>query len=260
MTKLVADDGRTHIESLLMRESLQKPQRCSPQTESEREPQDLPRCPRWSRSAVRASCDRGKRRDPCRWSTSSPMVKRPPQDLDRRRWRNSRASHDVDRASISGCQPAASRSWSAAMEGAQRDPPQRVGSRPQWIDADAARSLLGSGRCTSMPASPPIAIRRLPPFHFWEPPPMGRERYRCTAPIFGLFQLAEVLGMKAVDLRQGTRTASTIADPQAAPRRKADPEAHASEELIGRMPKEKHPRRGSSIGSWHEGEEPPAGS
>ena len=74
MTKLVSGDGRTHIESRLMRESLQdrgvlvadrqraRPRRSSPTS-------------RWSRSAARASSIAARTRS-CRSSTSSSQIKR----------------------------------------------------------------------------------------------------------------------------------------------------------------------------------------
>jgi hypothetical protein len=70
MTKLVADDGRMHIQSQLMRESLQNRKVLS-QTESERDLKIFPMS-RLSRSAVRASIVARARS--CRWSTSSPNV------------------------------------------------------------------------------------------------------------------------------------------------------------------------------------------
>ena len=66
----------------------------------------------------------------------------------------------------------------------------------------------------------PIAIS-IPPYHFWEPPP-DEGPLPDHGSDFGLFQLAEVLGMKPADLRQG-RGRPLRQGSQAARRREAIP-------------------------------------
>ena len=190
MTKLVSDDGRTHIESRLMRESLQDRKVLS-KTDSERDLQIFPDVTLVSIGG-QSIFDRGK-------DAILPLVEElargqaaTPQDGDRRRRRHARAPHDLDRARP---RPADRRHRAARRRdgGAQRDPAQRA-ARQARLDADAARSLLGAAALLRRRhhADRDLASRRTTSG--------SRRRVEGALPMhgsdFGLFKLAEVLGMK----------------------------------------------------------------
>jgi molybdenum storage protein len=190
MTKLVSDDGRTHIQSRLMRESLQDRKVLS-NTDSERDLQIFPDVSLVSIGG-QSIFDRGK-------DAILPLV----QELAEVKRRHkivigvgggTRVRHTVSIAMDLGLPTGGIAQLVGAMEELnaillnallaphgsmpmQRD---HFWDLPPYFDAGIT----------------PIAIS-VPPFHFWEPPPIDGA-IPMHGSDFGLFQLAEVLGMKQV--------------------------------------------------------------
>jgi molybdenum storage protein len=190
MTKLVADDGRTHIQSRLMRESLQDRKVLSG-TESE---QDLKIFPDVSLVSIggQSIFDRGK-------DAILPLV----QELAEVKRRHkivigvgggTRVRHTVSIAMDLGLPTGGIAQLVGAMEELNAILLNALlaphGSMPMQRDHFWDLPLYFDAGIT------PIAIS-VPPFHFWEPPPIDGA-IPMHGSDFGLFQLAEVLGMKQV--------------------------------------------------------------
>jgi molybdenum storage protein len=188
MTKLVADDGRTHIESLLMRESLQNRKVLS-QTESDR---DLKIFPDVSLVSIggQSIFDRGK-------SAIMPLVDE--LAVVKRRHKmvigvggGTRVRHTMSIALDFGLPTGGIAQLVGAMEELNAILLNALlaphGSMPMQRDHFWDLPLYFDAGIT------PIAIS-VPPYHFWEPPPLeGAEPMHGSD--FGMFQMAEVLGMK----------------------------------------------------------------
>jgi molybdenum storage protein len=190
MTKLVSDDGRTHIQSRLMRESLQDRKVLS-NTDSERDLQIFPDVSLVSIGG-QSIFDRGK-------DAILPLV----QELAEVKRRHkivigvgggTRVRHTVSIAMDLGLPTGGIAQLVGAMEELNAILLNALlaphGSMPMQRDHFWDLPLYFDAGIT------PIAIS-VPPFHFWEPPPIDGA-IPMHGSDFGLFQLAEVLGMKQV--------------------------------------------------------------
>jgi molybdenum storage protein len=190
MTKLVGGDGRTHIESRLMRESLQNRKVLS-NTDSERDLQIFPDVSMVSIGG-QSIFDRGK-------EAILPLV----QELAEVKRRHkmvigvgggTRVRHTVSIAMDLGLPTGGIAQLVGAMEELNAILLNALlaphGSMPMQRDHFWDLPLYFDAGIT------PIAIS-VPPFHFWEPPPL-EGAVPMHGSDFGLFQLAEVLGMKQV--------------------------------------------------------------
>jgi molybdenum storage protein len=190
MTKLVSDDGRTHIQSRLMRESLQDRKVLS-NTDSERDLQIFPDVTLVSIGG-QSIFDRGK-------DAILPLV----QELAEVKRRHkivigvgggTRVRHTVSIAMDLGLPTGGIAQLIGAMEELNAILLNALlaphGSMPMQRDHFWDLPLYFDAGIT------PIAIS-VPPFHFWEPPPIDGA-IPMHGSDFGLFQLAEVLGMKQV--------------------------------------------------------------
>jgi molybdenum storage protein len=188
MTKLVGGDGRTHIESRLMRESLQDRGVLS-QTESERDVQIFPDVSLVSIGG-QSIFDRGK-------EAILPLVAELAQVKRRHKMvigvgGGTRVRHTVSIAMDLGLPTGGIAQLVGAMEELNAILLNALlaphGSMPMQRDHFWDLPLYFDAGIT------PIAIS-VPPFHLWEPPPLDGA-VPMHGSDFGLFQLAEVLGMK----------------------------------------------------------------
>jgi molybdenum storage protein len=188
MTKLVSGDGRTHIESRLMRESLQDRGVLS-KTDSER---DLKIFPDVSLVSIggQSIFDRGK-------EAILPLVDELAAVKRRHKMvigvgGGTRVRHTVSIAMDLGLPTGGIAQLVGAMEELNAILLNALlaphGSMPMQRDHFWDLPLYFDAGIT------PIAIS-VPPFHFWEPPPL-EGAVPMHGSDFGLFQLAEVLGMK----------------------------------------------------------------
>lgn len=190
MNKLVGGDGRTHIESRLMRESLQDRKVLS-KTDSERDLQIFPDVSLVSIGG-QSIFDRGK-------DAILPLV----QELAEVKRRHkivigvgggTRVRHTISIAMDLGLPTGGIAQLVGAMEELNAILLNALlaphGSMPMQRDHFWDLPLYFDAGIT------PIAIS-VPPFHFWEPPPI-EGAVPMHGSDFGLFQLAEVLGMKQV--------------------------------------------------------------
>jgi molybdenum storage protein len=188
MTKLVSGDGRTHIESRLMRESLQDRAVLS-KTDSERDVQIFPDVSLVSIGG-QSIFDRGK-------DAILPLV----EELAAVKRRHklvigvgggTRVRHTMSIAMDLGLPTGGIAQLVGAMEELNAILLNALlaphGSMPMQRDHFWDLPLYFDAGIT------PIAIS-VPPFHFWEPPPL-EGAVPMHGSDFGLFQLAEVLGMK----------------------------------------------------------------
>jgi molybdenum storage protein len=188
MTKLVGGDGRTHIESRLMRESLQDRAVLS-KTESERDLQIFPDVSLVSIGG-QSIFDRGR-------DAILPLV----EELAAVKRRHklvigvgggTRVRHTVSVAMDLGLPTGGIAQLVGAMEELNAILLNALlaphGSMPMQRDHFWDLPLYFDAGIT------PIAIS-VPPFHLWEPPPIDGA-VPMHGSDFGLFQLAEVLGMK----------------------------------------------------------------
>jgi len=189
-TKLVGGDGRTHIESRLMRESLQDRKVLS-KTDSEHDLQIFPDVSLVSIGG-QSIFDRGK-------DAILPLV----QELAEVKRRHkmvigvgggTRVRHTVSIAMDLGLPTGGIAQLIGAMEELNAILLNALlaphGSMPMQRDHFWDLPLYFDAGIT------PIAIS-VPPFHFWEPPPI-EGAVPMHGSDFGLFQLAEVLGMKQI--------------------------------------------------------------
>jgi molybdenum storage protein len=187
-TKLVVGDGRTHIQSQLMRESLQDRAVLS-HTESER---DLHIFPDVSLVSIggQSIFDRGK-------SAILPLVDELAAVKKLHKivigvGGGTRARHTMSIAMDLGLPTGGIAQLVGAMEELNAILLNALlaphGSMPMQRDHFWDLPLYFDAGIT------PIAIS-VPPFHFWEPPPLDGA-VPMHGSDFGLFQLAEVLGMK----------------------------------------------------------------
>ncbi len=188
MTKLVGGDGRTHIESRLMRESLQDRGVLS-KTESERDLQIFPDVSLVSIGG-QSIFDRGK-------DAILPLVAELAQVKRRHKivigvGGGTRVRHTVSIAMDLGLPTGGIAQLVGAMEELNAILLNALlaphGSMPMQRDHFWDLPLYFDAGIT------PIAIS-VPPFHFWEPPPL-EGAVPMHGSDFGMFQLAEVLGMK----------------------------------------------------------------
>lgn len=190
MNKLVGGDGRTHIESRLMRESLQNRDVLS-KTESERDLQIFPDVTMISIGG-QSIFDRGK-------DAILPLVEEL-ADVKRRHklvigvGGGTRVRHTVSIALDLGLPTGGIAQLVGAMEELNAILLNALlaphGSMPMQRDHFWDLPLYFDAGIT------PIAIS-VPPFHFWEPPPLDGA-VPMHGSDFGLFQMAEVLGFKQV--------------------------------------------------------------
>jgi molybdenum storage protein len=190
MTKLVGGDGRTHIQSRLMRESLQDRKVLS-NTDSERDLQIFPDCSLVSIGG-QSIFDRGK-------DAILPLVAEIAEVKKRHKMvigvgGGTRVRHTVSIAMDLGLPTGGIAQLVGAMEELNAILLNALlaphGSMPMQRDHFWDLPLYFDAGIT------PIAIS-VPPFHFWEPPPL-EGAVPMHGSDFGLFQLAEVLGMKQV--------------------------------------------------------------
>jgi molybdenum storage protein len=190
MTKLVGGDGRTHIPSRLMRESLQDRAVLS-KTDSERDLQIFPDCSLVSIGG-QSIFDRGK-------DAILPLVAEIAEVKRRHKMvigvgGGTRVRHTVSIAMDLGLPTGGIAQLVGAMEELNAILLNALlaphGSMPMQRDHFWDLPLYFDAGIT------PIAIS-VPPFHFWEPPPL-EGAVPMHGSDFGLFQLAEVLGMKQV--------------------------------------------------------------
>lgn len=188
MTKLVGGDGRTHIESRLMRESLQDRKVLS-RTESERDLQIFPDVSLVSIGG-QSIFDRGK-------EAILPLVDELAAAKRRHKFvigvgGGTRVRHTVSIAMDLGLPTGGIAQLVGAMEELNAILLNALlaphGSMPMQRDHFWDLPLYFDAGIT------PIAIS-VPPFHFWEPPPL-EGAVPMHGSDFGMFQLAEVLGMK----------------------------------------------------------------
>ncbi|MEO6773977.1 MAG: uridine kinase [Kofleriaceae bacterium] len=188
MTKLVTGDGRTHIQSQLMRESLQDRDVLS-KTDSVRDIQIFPDVSMVSIGG-QSIFDRGK-------SAILPLVEELAEVKKHHKMvigvgGGTRVRHTMAVAMDLGLPTGGIAQLVGAMEelnaillNALLAP---FGSMPMQRDHFWDLPLYFDAGIT------PIAIS-VPPYHFWEPPPLeGAEPMHGSD--FGMFQMAEVLGMK----------------------------------------------------------------
>ena len=188
MTKLVSDDGRTHIQSRLMRESLQDRKVLSG-TDSERDLQIFPDVSLVSIGG-QSIFDRGK-------DAILPLVAEIAEVKRRHKMvigvgGGTRVRHTMSIAMDLGLPTGGIAQLVGAMEELNAILLNALlaphGSMPMQRDHFWDLPLYFDAGST------PIAIS-VPPFHFWEPPPLDGA-IPMHGSDFGLFQLAEVLGMK----------------------------------------------------------------
>ena len=192
MTKLESGDGRTHIRSRLMRESLQNRGVLS-QTESERDLRVFPDATLISIGG-QSIFDRGK-------AAILPLVeelvqlkKDPSLKLVIGVGGGTRTRHTISIALDLGLPVGGMAQLVGAMEELNAILLNTLlaphGSMPMQRDHFWDLPLYFDAGIT------PIAIS-VPPYHFWEPPP-EEGHLPMHGSDFGLFQLADVLGMKQV--------------------------------------------------------------
>lgn len=190
MTKLVGGDGRTHIQSRLMRESLQDRKVLS-KTDSERDLQIFPDVSLVSIGG-QSIFDRGK-------DAILPLVAEIAEVKKRHKMvigvgGGTRVRHTMSIAMDLGLPTGGIAQLVGAMEELNAILLNALlaphGSMPMQRDHFWDLPLYFDAGIT------PIAIS-VPPFHFWEPPPL-EGAVPMHGSDFGLFQLAEVLGMKQV--------------------------------------------------------------
>jgi molybdenum storage protein len=188
MTKLVTGDGRTHIQSQLMRESLQDRNVLS-KTDSVRDIQIFPDVSMVSIGG-QSIFDRGK-------SAILPLVEELAQVKKHHKMvigvgGGTRVRHTMAVAMDLGLPTGGIAQLVGAMEELNAILLNALlaphGSMPMQRDHFWDLPLYFDAGIT------PIAIS-VPPFHFWEPPPL-EGAVPMHGSDFGLFQLAEVLGMK----------------------------------------------------------------
>src|SRR5260221_5778165 len=188
MTKLVSGDGRTHIQSRLMRESLQDRDVLS-QTDSERDLQIFPDVSMVSIGG-QSIFDRGK-------AAILPLVAELAEVKKRHKMvigvgGGTRVRHSVSVAMDLGLPTGGIAQLVGAMEELNAILLNALlaphGSMPMQRDHFWDLPLYFDAGIT------PIAIS-VPPFHFWEPPPL-EGAVPMHGSDFGMFQMAEVLGMK----------------------------------------------------------------
>jgi molybdenum storage protein len=191
MTKLVGGDGRTHIDSRLMRESLQN-RGVLEQTDSER---DLRIFPDVSLVSIggQSIFDRGKQ-------AILPLVAELAEVKRRHKMvigvgGGTRVRHTIAMAIDLGLPVGGIAQLVGAMEELNAILLNALlaphGSMPMQRDHFWDLPLYFDAGIT------PIAIS-VPPYHFWEPPPLDAGPEPMHGSDFGLFQLAEVLGMKQI--------------------------------------------------------------
>ncbi|MBK7534065.1 MAG: uridine kinase [Myxococcales bacterium] len=191
MTKLVGGDGRTHIESRLMRESLQN-RSVLESTDSERDLQVFPDVSLVSIGG-QSIFDRGK-------DAILPLVAEIAEAKKHHRMvlgvgGGTRVRHTMSIAVDLGLPVGGMAQLVGAME---------------ELNAIVLNTLLASHGSMPMQRDHfwdlplyfdagivPIAIS-VPPYHFWEPPPAEGGVLPAHGSDFGLFQLADVLGMRQV--------------------------------------------------------------
>ena len=190
MTKLVGGDGRTHIESRLMRESLQNKNVLSA-TDSERDLQIFPDVTMVSIGG-QSIFDRGK-------DAILPLVEELAEVKKRHKLvigvgGGTRVRHTVSIALDLGLPTGGIAQLVGAMEELNAILLNALlaphGSMPMQRDHFWDLPLYFDAGIT------PIAIS-VPPFHFWEPPPL-EGAVPMHGSDFGLFQMAEVLGFKQI--------------------------------------------------------------
>jgi len=190
MSNLVGGDGRTHIQSRLMRESLQDRKVLS-KTDSERDLQIFPDVSLVSIGG-QSIFDRGK-------DAILPLVAEIADVKKRHKMvigvgGGTRVRHTVSIAMDLGLPTGGIAQLVGAMEELNAILLNALlaphGSMPMQRDHFWDLPLYFDAGIT------PIAIS-VPPFHFWEPPPLDGA-VPMHGSDFGLFQLAEVLGMKQV--------------------------------------------------------------
>ena len=192
MTELVRGDGRTHISSRLMRESLQDRGVLS-QTDSDRDLRVFPDVTLVSIGG-QSIFDRGK-------AAILPLVEELVQLKRDRSLKmvigvggGTRVRHTISIALDLGLPVGGMAQLVGAMEELNAILLNTLlaphGSMPMQRDHFWALPLYFDAGIT------PIAIS-VPPYHFWEPPPEAGH-LPMHGSDFGLFQLAEVLGMKQV--------------------------------------------------------------
>jgi molybdenum storage protein len=190
MAKLVGGDGRTHIQSRLMRESLQDRNVLS-KTDSERDLQIFPDASLVSIGG-QSIFDRGR-------DAILPLVAELAEVKKRHKivigvGGGTRVRHTVSIAMDLGLPTGGIAQLVGAMEELNAILLNALlaphGSMPMQRDHFWDLPLYFDAGIT------PIAIS-VPPFHFWEPPPI-EGAVPMHGSDFGLFQLAEVLGMKQV--------------------------------------------------------------
>lgn len=228
MTKLVGGDGRTHIQSQLMRESLQDRKVLS-KTDSERDLQIFPDCSLVSIGG-QSIFDRGK-------DAILPLVAEIAEVKKRHRMvigvgGGTRVRHTVSIAMDLGLPTGGIAQLVGAMEELNAILLNALlaphGSMPMQRDHFWDLPLYFDAGIT------PIAIS-VPPFHFWEPPPL-EGAVPMHGSDFGLFQLAEVLGMKQLIF---VKDEDGLYDRD--PKKHADAKRYGKvtlEELIANPPKE----------------------
>lgn len=189
-SKLVSGDGRTHIESRLMRESLQDRKVLS-NTDSDRDIQIFPDVSLVSIGG-QSIFDRGK-------DAILPLVAELAEVKKRHKivigvGGGTRVRHTMSIALDLGLPTGGIAQLVGAMEELNAILLNALlaphGSMPMQRDHFWDLPLYFDAGIT------PIAIS-VPPFHFWEPPPLEGP-VPMHGSDFGLFQLAEVLGMKQV--------------------------------------------------------------
>jgi molybdenum storage protein len=190
MTKLVSGDGRTHIQSRLMRESLQD-RSVLQKTDSERDLQIFPDVSLVSIGG-QSIFDRGK-------DAILPLVAELAEVKKRHKMvvgvgGGTRVRHTVSIAMDLGLPTGGIAQLVGAMEELNAILLNALlaphGSMPMQRDHFWDLPLYFDAGIT------PIAIS-VPPFHLWEPPPL-EGAVPMHGSDFGLFQMAEVLGMKQV--------------------------------------------------------------
>ena len=192
MTKLVSGDGRTHIQSRLMRESLQD-RGVTAQTESERDLQVFPDVTLVSIGG-QSIFDRGKH-------AILPLVEEIVQLKRDKSLKmvigvggGTRVRHTISIAVDLGLPVGGMAQLVGAMEELNATLLNTLlaphGSMPMQRDHFWDLPLIFDAGVT------PIVIS-VPPYHFWEPPP-DAGHIPMHGSDFGLYQLAEVLGMKQV--------------------------------------------------------------
>jgi molybdenum storage protein len=191
MTKLVGGDGRTHIESRLMRESLQN-RRVLEGTDSERDLQVFPDVSLVSIGG-QSIFDRGK-------DAILPLVAEIAEVKKLHRFvlgvgGGTRVRHTMSIAIDLGLPVGGMAQLVGAMEELNAIVLNTLlaehGSMPMQRDHFWDLPLYFDAGIV------PIAIS-VPPYHFWEPPPAEGGVLPAHGSDFGLFQLADVLGMKQV--------------------------------------------------------------